>query len=123
MVATALFYGIEQSTLAKDIAASFIASLMAMLPQLMIKIIFKKSKPKKKVKAKETGSPLAKTEEGDRTDFDMEKFQQFTVQREKLYKKLHPLPRWCRWVAWMVLLIVTGFAFVTAVCNDNGKCI
>ena len=46
MVATAIFYGIQQSTVYEDIAASFCISLISTMPIFMIRRLFKKSRPK-----------------------------------------------------------------------------
>ena len=52
MTATATFYGIEQSTITKDIFVSFTISLFGTLPVFIIKKLFEKSKPKQIVKTK-----------------------------------------------------------------------
>ena len=46
MVTTGTFYGVEQSSPAQDIVASFCVSLFSTLPTLIIKKIFEKSKPR-----------------------------------------------------------------------------
>eukprot|EP01084_Bolivina_argentea_P042293 78005_1 len=45
MVVTGTFYGLEQSTPAQDVLASFIISLCGTLPVLIIRKFFEKSKP------------------------------------------------------------------------------
>ena len=52
MVATAMFYGEDQSDLAEDIAASLITSLVGTLPQAVIKHLFLTTKPRTKDSSK-----------------------------------------------------------------------
>ena len=46
MVATGIFYGIDQTTIMRDIAASFLISFSGTLPVVVIRKIFEKSRPR-----------------------------------------------------------------------------
>lgn len=48
MVAAALFYGREQSSVAQDILASFITSLIGTVPQTLVRELFLMAEPRKK---------------------------------------------------------------------------
>lgn len=114
MVASAIFYERDQSTPAQDVLASLVTSLLGTGPQRIIKMIFEKSKPKKKHTVSEI---LAETMKGGKCKVDMEKYQKVNAQRLELLEKMYSLPSCCREVGWLILLLTSMFAFISGVCT------
>ena len=131
MMASAIFYERDQSTPTSDVLASLVTSLLGMCmapylpidtshtysftgtgPQRIIKIIFVKSKPKKRHIASEI---LSRNMEGGKCDVDMEKYQKISAIRLELYRRMYGLPSWCRECGWVTLLLISMVAFSFAV--------
>ena len=112
MVGQALFYGRDQSTLSLDIAASFITSLIGTVPQLLIREIFVKSKPRKKDSSKRRRASQIWTKT---SALNMEKYQEVSVIRLQLYEKAFKFPPFCREIAWCILLVTSIGACLTAI--------
>ena len=77
-------------------------SLVGTLPQLVIKIIFLKTKPKKKHAVKRgRGSTV------DLKLVDMEEFQRVSAARKELYARMFKLPPYCKQIAWISLIVIS----------------
>ena len=87
-------------------------SLVGTLPQLVIKKIFEKSKPRK---MESCGSSRRRPITRQRSTANMERFQEVDVLRLELFNDMYPLPLIFREIGWIVLLIVSVAACLTAV--------
>ena len=116
MVGTALFYGRDQSTVWLDITASFITSLIGKLPQFVVRQMFVKSKPRKtdSYKARKRRSELPVMQK-QISAFNMDRYQEVSAIRMKLYRKKYKLPSYCREIAWCCLIISSIIGCVTAI--------
>ena len=114
MVAAAIFYGQDQSSVIKDILASLITSLVGTMPQNVIKIFFLKTKPRTKDMSKEILQRVSST---DGREIDMEEYQRITAKREELYKDMYKFPPICNEIAWCLLLTISVAACFVAVCS------
>ena len=149
MVATGMFYGIEQTTMAKDIVASFMMSLMASSPGFIISIMFTwtgpgevmSTKRPKRVHVSANSGSLSHSNTGSMTEShqsqhsqsegtksvtkSMTKSEMSVIEKkiddlEKMRKHFYdynfPFPPITRKIAWVVLVIWSSAAVVTAVC-------
>ena len=112
MVGQALFYGREQSTLWQDIVASFITSLFGFVPQLLVREIFIKSRPRKTDSTKRRRSSKIWTKT---SAVNMEKYQEVSVIRQELYKNMYKCPSYFREIAWCILLVTAMAACFVAI--------
>ena len=113
MVGQALFYGQDQSTLLLDIVASATTSLIGTLPQLLIRSIFVKSKPRKHDstnKGRRTSSNIQT-----QTPSVVEKYQEIDKRRRQLYRRMYKLPSYSREIAWCILVVCLFAACFTAI--------
>ena len=142
MFANGMFYGIDQSTVAQDILASFIISLVGTAPQLIIRLLFKNAKPRptsfaKSPKAsitltfrslalpgtneKQAEEPSSKSCQLDEKtsnlpDSERAKIENAGQMRVEMFNDMYPLPPYAREIAWLLLLIVSAVVCFFSVC-------
>ena len=115
MVAAAMFYGQEQSSIVQDITASLITSLVGTVPQAVIKVFFMKTRPPRtKDRSKEI---LRRASSVDVHTLDMEDYQRIMELREELYKDMYKFPPICREISWCLLVTISIMACCLAVCS------
>ena len=112
MVATAMFYGQEQSSIVQDITASLITSLVGTMPQAVIKIFFLKARPRTKDTSKDI---LSSSPTVDGNAVDMEDYQRIMELREELYKDMYKFPPICKEISWCLLVTISIVACCFAV--------
>ena len=144
MFANGMFYGIDQSTVAQDILASFMISLVGTAPQLIIRLLFKNAKPRDNSSAKSPKASLTLTfrsaelpeinekeaedssskscqldairKKSKLPDSELAKIEEAAQMRKEMYKGMYPLPPCVRDIAWVLLLLVSAIACCAAVC-------
>ena len=133
MFANGMFYGIDQSTVAQDILASFMISLVGTAPQLIIRLLFKNAKPRVTTSAKSPKASITLTFRSSKEvssskscqldekkskppASELVKIEDAAQMREEMYNGMYPLPSYVREFAWVLLLLVSAVACCAAVC-------
>ena len=141
MVATATFYGIEQSSPAQDVIASFVVSLIGTLPVLIVRKFFQKAKPivVKSQYANTPTTPGGSAGEYDKYDTEIHfnkdvmidavsaelrksyfdsnahKLKALATLRKNIFESIYPLPHVFKKIAWIILVIWSAIACIAAI--------